>query len=423
VPRSIKPNSLPIVDAVTARRLLLHAQGLLSDPTQPATPARLHQLIQHMGFVQIDTINILERAHHLTLFSRLDQYRPRMLAELAEVDRTLFEHWTHDASIIPTQWFAHWKHRFDRYRKRDPHTGWWKTRLGPRPRKVIAEVLRRIEADGPVMSKDFEKPRGGSPGGPDIADKWWQWKPHKAALEHLWRCGEIAVAKRVNFHKVYDLTHRVLPRHHDLPAPETDAHVDWACRSALERLIIASPSEIAAFWNAVKLPPARRWCATAHKRGEIEHVLVASIDGGKPRLSFALPAWRDLATQLHASLEFSNGRIRLLSPFDPVLRDRKRASRLFNFDYRLEVFTPAPQRKYGYYVLPMLYGDRLIGRVEPIFKRDLGELVINGIWWESKVKRTTHLRAQLDAALQGLAHFVGASRIGHRTGRSALRRM
>jgi uncharacterized protein YcaQ len=403
------------VDAVTVRRLLLHAQALLDDPDRDASPTSLASLIEQMGFVQVDTINILERAHHLTLFSRLDGYRPHMLAHLLERDRELFEHWTHDASIIPTRWFGHWKHRFERYRRRDPRNGWWRTRLGARPRKVINEVISRIDRDGPLMSKDFEKPKSG---GPKVDDKWWQWKPHKAALEYLWRCGEISVAGRVNFHKVYDLTQRVLPKHHDLPIPEWDAHVDWACRSALERLVIATPTEIAAFWRAVDIAAARTWCADALKRGEIEQVLVESLDGSKPRASCAIKTWRDEAKHVVDGAKL-NGRIRLLCPFDPVLRDRARALRLFNFDYRLEVFTPAPRRKFGYYVLPVLQGDRLIGRVEPIVKRDRGELIVNGVWWEPKVKPTKKLRSELDAALERLAEFVGAERVAGRSLRRA----
>jgi uncharacterized protein YcaQ len=251
----------------------------MDDPAQRISEAKLLQLIERLGFVQIDSINTIERAHHLTLLTRCDHYEPRHLNHLLERSRDLFEHWTHDASMIPTQWFPHWRHRFDRYRKRDPKNAWWKGRLGSRPRKIINETLKRIETGGPVMSKDFEKPRGR---GPSVDDKWWQWKPHKAALEHLWRCGEISVAGRVNFHKVYDLTERVLPKHHHLPCSKMDEHVNWACESALQRLLIATPTEIAAFWRAVDIASARKWCAAAMKDGRIVEVIVAGCRRRNP---------------------------------------------------------------------------------------------------------------------------------------------
>jgi uncharacterized protein YcaQ len=142
------------------------------------------------------------------------------LTHLLENSRGLFEHWTHDASVIPTQWFSHWRHRFERNRRRDPQNAWWRGRLGARPRKIINETLKRIENDGPVMSKDFEKPKGR---GPDVDDKWWQWKPHKGAGAPVC-CGDISVAGRVK-HKVYDLTERVL-RSIIFAWPEKDER-DW----------------------------------------------------------------------------------------------------------------------------------------------------------------------------------------------------
>lgn len=406
VPRHLISNGSALtVDAVTARRLLLHAQGLMDDSTQAADERSVLDLIERLGFIQIDSINTVERAHHLTLLARCDHYQPRQLAHLLERSRDLFEHWTHDASMIPTQWFPHWRHRFDRYRRRDPRNAWWKGRLGSRPRKIINETLKRIETDGPLMSKDFERPKGR---GPEVDDKWWQWKPHKAALEHLWRCGDISVAGRVNFHKVYDLTERVLPKHHHLPCSERDEHVDWACAGALERLVIATPTEIAAFWRAVDIVSTRRWCEATLKRGQVVEVIIESSDGHKPRRAIAPADWRD---RVKALPEPESSRIRLLSPFDPVVRDRQRALRLFNFDYRFEAFTPAPKRKYGYYVLPMLQGDEFVGRIEPVANREADELLIRNVWWEPDVKVTKARRAALDDAVERLAKFIGATRI------------
>jgi uncharacterized protein YcaQ len=395
---------MPIISAREARLLLLGAQGLLDRPDRRATASALYNLIERMGFVQIDTINVVERAHHLTLASRLDGYRHAMLARLLENDRLLFEHWTHDASAIPTKWFAHWWTRFETSRGRIEANAWWKQRMGDNARTIIDEVLRRIERDGPLLSRDFEHAREE---GEPVENGWWGWKPQKAALEYLWRTGALMVARRVNFQKVYDLTSRVLPEHHRLPRAEEQERIEWACSSALERLGVATPSELAAFWRAIDIPSARRWCERACQEGRIVEVMVEAADRSQPRKAFAEVDWerrlrdRDEAPQ----------RIRLLSPFDPVLRDRTRTQRVFNFDYRFEGFVPAAKRHFGYYVLPMLEADQLIGRVDPKFDRQRGELVIRRMWWEPGIRKTRARRRELEAALDRLASFIGAERL------------
>ncbi|KAF0241144.1 MAG: hypothetical protein FD180_4603 [Planctomycetota bacterium] len=389
--------ALPVIRASEARRLLLGAQGLLDDPRRKATAKGVLSLIERMGFVQVDSINVVERAHHLTLASRLDGYRPAFLAGLLEKDRSLFEHWTHDASAIPTAFFPHWRHRFDRFRARFHDNAWLRERLGPRYRKVMEDMLERVRRDGPVLSRDFDHDRKGEPGG------WWGWKPQKAALEVLWRAGELAIARRDGFQKVYDLMERVFPEMHALPAPDPHEHTDWACRSALERLGIATPAEIAAFWRAIGLPAARKWCAEAVCLGEAVEVLVESVDGAPRRKAMAFADWRERLKQLPSPPD----RARLLSPFDPILRDRKRALRLFGFDYRFEAFVPAPKRKHGYYVMPVLDGEELVARVEPKFRRDSGTLEVRGVWWERRPNRDARFRE----AVERLATLIGATSI------------
>lgn len=351
--------------------------------------------------MQIDSINVVERAHHLILAARLQGYRPALLERLLERDRRLFEHWTHDASAIPTVWYRHWKPRFERYRLKVLHHPWWKERVGPDPYKVFAHVRERLRREGPLMTKDFEDER------PEGTDKtWWGWKPQKAALEYLWRTGEAAIAGRVNFHKVYDLAERVLPEGHAVPPPPDEEHVAWACSAALERLGIASPAELASFWDAVALEDARGWCRRAAAAGEIVPVEVATVDGARPQAAFAVPDWQARA----ASLPPAPPRVRLLAPFDPILRDRRRTLRLFGFDYRFEAFVPEPQRQYGYYVLPILEGDRLVGRLDPKLHRGQGLLEIRKIWWEPGVRGSKGRWAALEAAVERLARLTGAER-------------
>lgn len=394
-------SSVPVIPAATARRLLLSAQGLLEDPRRRASPDVLYDLIVRMGFVQIDSINIVERAHHLTLAARLQGYKPAHFARLLERDRRLFEHWTHDASAIPAVWYPYWKIRFERYRARVLAHPWWRERVGPDPAKTVAHVLDRIRREGPLLTRDFEDER---PAGTDKT--WWGWKPQKAALEYLWRTGELAVARRESFHKVYDLAERIFPHGHGASRPADEEHVDWACRSALERLGVATPAEIAGFWNAVSLEEARAWCGRAAAAGEIVPVAVEPVDGGRAAASWALPDWESRA----AALPPAPPRLRLLSPFDPILRDRKRTLRLFGFDYRFEAFVPEGLRLYGYYVLPILEGERLVGRLDPKLHRGEGLLEVKGLWWEPGVKETKGRRAALEAALDRLAGFVGAER-------------
>ncbi|HEV2861897.1 MAG TPA: crosslink repair DNA glycosylase YcaQ family protein [Pyrinomonadaceae bacterium] len=393
--------SLPLVKAEQARLLLLGAQGLLDDPAREASPSSLLELIERMGFVQLDSINFVERAHHLTLASRLDGYRHEHLTALLERERSLFEHWTHDASAVPTRWFAHWKPRFVRWRERAARNPWWKERMGGEPERVIAHVRDRITREGPLRSQDFENER------PGASSAWWGWKPAKAALEYLWTTGELMVARRESFQKVYDLTERVLPRESRLPAPTEREHVEWACRTALERLVIATPKELAEFWAAVDLGQARRWCEEALKDGRVVPVLVEAADGSKQQRSFAAGDWEKRLNGLPAP----PARTRLLSPFDPVLRDRSRALRLFGFDYRFEAFVPEPKRQYGYYVLPVLEGDRLVARVDPKFERRECLLDVRRVYWEPGVRVTKQRRQGLKRAVERLAGFVGAERI------------
>jgi uncharacterized protein YcaQ len=408
------PARLDISDA-DARLLFLAGQGLADDPARRATLAAVQDVVDHLGFVQVDTINVIERAHHLIMQARLEGYRHPMLARLLEDRRSLFEHWTHDASVIPTRWFPHWRVRFGRYSSRGIRQEWWKARFGSDPERVIDMVRQRIARDGPAMSKDFEHDGAGQP----LPEKgWWGWKPQKAALEHLWRTGELAIARRVNFQKVYDLTERVIPpAHHEAPAPDDHEHVDWACRSALERLGVATAGELAAFWRAITPAAARQWCAEAAKAGEIVAVNVRSANDQRSSQAFAsADILRRLSRAREAAPLHDPMRIRLLCPFDPVIRDRRRTMRLFGFDYSFEGFVPQAKRRFGYYVMPMLEGDRFIGRVDPKFDRQRGELIVQRLWWEPKVKASKARRTAVNDALQRLAMFIGADRISHASG-------
>jgi uncharacterized protein YcaQ len=400
--KTVKSSSVPRVSAAQARLLLMGAQGLLADPARAARPAEVEDHVRRMGFVQLDSISYVERAHHLTLSSRLHTYRREHFARLLERDRSLFEHWTHDASAVPTEWFQHWKPRFARAAARIRANGWWQERMGGDAERIIDAVRARIAREGPLRSQDFEHERG-------QVSAWWGWKPQKAALEYLWHTGELVVLRREKFQKVYDLTERVFQELHHAAAPLEEEHVEWACSTALERLVVATPKELAEFWASIEPARAKSWCERAVLDGRIVPVLVEPFDGeaSKPRPAYALPDWERRLKRLPEPPPLT----RLLSPFDPVLRDRARALRLFGFDYRFEAFVPEPQRKFGYYVLPVLEGDRLVGRIDPKFERSEGVLKVRRVYWEPGVRATRERVKNLQEAAERLARFVGAERV------------
>lgn len=388
--------SRPILTNQTARRLFLHRH--LLDDVRPGAPddAGLLGTIEQLGFVQLDSITTVERAHHMILRARWPGYRTAQLAPLLEDHRSLFEHWTHDASIIPTAYFPHWKHRFARDRERLVER--WRTWRGDGYLANVDEVLKRIADHGPVSSSEVGEGEDRGSGG------WWEWHPSKTALEYLWRCGHIAVARREGFRKVYDLTERVIPAHHAAACPEPEETVDWACGAALDRLGFATSGEIAAFFATVTPDEAKAWCAKGLTSGELIEIEVEGADGALRRC-LARPGIMDEAAPE------PTGRVRILSPFDPALRDRNRAERLFGFFYRIEVFVPENKRKFGYYVFPVLEGDRLIGRIDAKADRQTSTLAVRAFWPERGVKPGAGRVQRLEAELDRLARFADCDRV------------
>ena len=401
---------VPLIDNRTARRLFLERQGLAFAPTPKMTRTGLLDLIGHMGFVQVDSISTVERAHHMILFSRNQTYRQKDLKHLLERDRALFEKWTHDASIIPTEFYPYWQHSFGREREKLRER--WRKWRREGFEAQFDQVLQRVASDGPIMSRDMAADHRGGDGksngrnGNDGGGGWWDWHPSKTALEFLWRTGELAVCRREAFQKVYDLSERVIPECHREPDIGREAFIDWACRSAMDRLGFATSGEIAAFFDLISAAEARAWCAAENGRSLVE-VDVETAAGEKPRRAFA---WPDTIGTL-AGVPEPPGRLRVLSPFDPLIRDRNRTERLFGFQYRIEVFVPADKRRYGYYVFPLLEGDRLIGRIDMICRRKTGDLDVTGLWLEPKVKLSKGRRAALEAELERLRRFTGMERV------------
>jgi len=389
----------PVLPNSAARRLFLHLHGLGEVPAGPAKGADLAALIARIGFVQVDSIPTVERAHHMILAARRPAYRPPALKRLLERDRALFEHWTHDASILPVALFPVWQLRFarDADRLRDNWKRWFRDGYEAQ----FDTILNRIARDGPVTSSDVGAGEARGRGG------WWDWHPSKTALEWLWRTGQVQITRRDGFQKVYDLTERVIPQEHRLPCPPVDAVVDWACSSALDRLGFATPGEICAYWNAITPQEARDWCKAELAAGRVMEIAVEGADGSR-RHSLARP---DVAARA-ADAPAPPGRLRVLSPFDPALRDRARAERLFGFHYRIEVFVPEAQRRYGYYVFPLLEGAGLVGRIDMKARRDAGVLQVRALWPEAGVRFGAGRLARLEVELDRMARFAGCDRVG-----------
>lgn len=403
----------PLVPSADARRLLLDSAGLLADPRGRAGPRTVERTIERLGYVQIDAIAMSARAHDHILMTRHDGYRPSTLVRLLEGERRLFEHWTHDASVIPIAWYPMWKRRFKRARERGvaPNV-WWRKRIGPDADRVVRRVLKRLEAIGPAPASAIAEEGRASDGG------FWSWTPAKSALEYAWRAGLVAIAGRRDFTKLYDLAERVHPDGHAAQMPSVASHLAWACREAMERLVVATPGEIAEYLAAVPAAEARAWAKAAAGRGELIEVDVEdATDGIRATRAFALPEWRARAADLPATPD----RARALSPFDPAIRDRKRARRRFGFDYRFEAFTPAAKRRYGYYVLPILDGERLIARIDVKHDRGPNRLRVLGWWWESGLEVDTHVRDRAESAVDRYSAQIGAD-AWTRPGRRAERR-
>jgi uncharacterized protein len=366
-----------------ARALILARTGL-SGVRQRGGAGALRPLIAKLGYVQLDSIRVVERAHHHILFARHTAYRPRHLERLQAKGPALFEHWTHDSSLIPIEHYPHWRHRFAQAKARiEP----WRERFGDD--RVIATVRAHVEQHGAVRARDLAH-LGGRTG------PWWGWGPAKAALEYLWRTGVFAVVERDGFEKIYDLAERLIPEALRSERPSRAETLDWACSEALARLGAATPKMLADFWGHASIDEASRWIASEKRRGRL---IDAILQGAPVRRDFAAVARPDIEDAL-TRLPASPSRLRALSPFDPLLRDRARAERIFDFDYRIEVYVPGPKRKYGYYVFPLLEGSRFVGRIDMKAERDKDRLAVKGLWMEPRLSLSKARRAKLEGELE-----------------------
>lgn len=371
-----------------ARKLWLDAQGLGAAPTGPLD---LLAVIKSLGFVQIDSIQNVTRAHHHILWSRNQNYRESMLDKLLGKERTVFEHFTHDASVLPTEFYPMWRRQFQRLG--DKFEGYYQKSMSNEAER--AQILARIAASGPLSTQAFDSKIKGN-------KKMWARPPHKQALDYMWYRGTLATDRRENFNKFYDLSERVFAEEIRAIDHSDQDQINWLCEEALKRLAFAGLGEIQRFWQATDASEVKNWAKL--KGDALQPVEITTATGE----CFEAYASHDITARLEAA-PTPTSRLRILNPFDPAIRDRARLAKLFGFDYKIEIFVPAAKRRWGYYVYPLLEGDRFVGRIELKANRQEGTLTIVNFWPEPEVKWNQKRMDKLEAELARLGRLIGAT--------------
>lgn len=375
------------IDNRTMRHLWLEATGLGALPNGNLD---VLQMIKDLGFVQLDTIQNVTRAHHHILWSRNQNYREPMLDDLLATRQDIFEHFTHDASILPTEFYPMWRRQFKRRKVRMDKSKYYAGKAGPKAR---ADIKARIAAEGALSTMAFDSKIKGK-------KQMWDRPPHKVALDYMWHAGELATSHRVSFRKYYDLTEKVIPQHILAQDIDDKAQIAWLCDQALARLSIATHKEIKQFWEGADIKEVKAWADVQNLQA-----IKWQLNDGSWADAFAVS---DIEQKL-ADLQKPSSRLRIVNPFDPAIRDRERIKNMFGFDYKIEIFVPAAKRKWGYYVYPLLEGDKFVGRIELKADRKAGILSVVNFWQEAGVKWSDKRHEKLNSELQRFAKYVGLS--------------
>lgn len=372
--------------AAQARALLLAAQGLDQPPPKKTTQADVLAAIRRMKALQIDTIHVVARSPYLVLYSRLGHYDPKWLDNLL-AETAIFEYWAHEACFLPIEDYPlyrrmmlnremHWWGRIDDWIA--AHTA------------AVNRVLQRIHENGAVRSADFQRTDGKK-------GSWWEWKEEKIALDYLYSRGDLMITRRHNFQRLYDLRERVLPHWDDAQAPPLETVYQTLIEKSLKALGITQLNWVADYFRL----PKKQTAALVKQWIDDGRLIEVEVEGWKSAgylMPDMLPVVEDIT-----SGKRKPKRTVLLSPFDPVVWDRARALAMFNFDYRIECYTPAPKRRYGYFSLPILWKDQLIGRLDPKAHRKDGVFEIKNLHLEPQVKINAALLDDLAAALRECA--------------------
>lgn len=374
------------ISLATARRLALAAQGLDGRWKLPPGCEGVAQTVDRLGHVQIDTISVVCRAHHHTLWARRSDYRPEMLHQLQATDRRVFEYWAPAASYLPMAAFRFYVRRLPGYL--DGFT----ERFLAENRTLVREVLGRIRREGPLGSADFKHPTGRKRSG------WWDWKPAKHALECLFNVGELMVSERRNFQRRYDLTERVLPPDVDTTPPGEIERARFLLRRALRAQGVSGLNH----WSMRRRGKTADALDELIDAGEVTPVEVRGADGEFFALTDALAAGPRRA---------GRRKLHILSPFDGLVRHRGQLRLLFGFEHKLEAYTPAAKRKWGYFCLPILWGEAFLGRLDAKADRKARVLRVLQLLFEPGLADADAALAPLAGRLAEFAAFNGCDNV------------
>jgi uncharacterized protein YcaQ len=376
------------ISLATARRIALAAQGFgTARPTGKVDRRHVRRLFASVGVVQIDSVNVVVRSQELPLWARLGAHRRDLLTGMTD-DGELFEYWAHMASLVPVA--LHPLLRWRMERAKEGHAWGGLTMLAQDQPHYIEDIYELVRERGPIAASELATPRMKS-------RPWWDWSDPKLALEYLFWCGRISARRRSNFERAYDLTERMIPAL--VLAQPTPSETD-AQRALLElgarRVGIGTTRDIADYYR-LKIPPSRP-------------LITDLVDDGA-LIKVAVEGWREPA-YLHRNARIPRriDAATLLSPFDSVVWERSRNERLFDFHYRIEIYTPAPKRIYGYYVLPFLLGDRIVARVDVKADRHASTLLVHGAFAEEGVEPAA-IAEPLARELHALAAWLGLDRV------------
>jgi uncharacterized protein YcaQ len=392
---SVRAPAAPKLSLVRARRIALAAQGFgRRRPTTPPSAARIAKLVAQLGLLQLDSVNVFERSHYMPVFSRLGPYDKSRLDRIAghgtgRIDRRLVEYWAHEASLFPIE-----LHPLFRWRMADIDREAWGSisRVAREQPELVAETLELVLRDGPVRARDTGAVRP-----PPRAGHMWNWHEGKVALEHLFFIGRIGAARRVNFERLYDTIERVVPAEIlSQPTPSPDEAQRALLRIAAGALGVATEPDLGDYFRLPRRDSKER-VAELVAAGELVPVEVE----GWTAPAYLWPAARQ-PRKLHARA--------LLSPFDSLIWFRQRTERLFGFRYRIGIYTPAPQRVHGYYVLPFLLGDRLVARVDLKSDRARASLLVQGAYAEAGVD-SSYVASELADELRLVAGWLGLGEV------------
>jgi uncharacterized protein YcaQ len=399
---STAPTTIYPVEAV--RTVALHAQRLTTPLGSEPVPTAdaIYDTVDHLGCVQIDTLQMVQRSQYLALWSRLGTYDPADLDRVAYggngVPRRLFEYWMHAACLIPLTDFRYRLPTMRYHLGRDKWFDGWQSK--PENRALMRSVLERVRREGALRASDFEHPevRRGT---------WWDWKPAKHALEQHFNQGTLMIAGRMNFQRVYDLPERVLPDWVDTGLPSDDETQRFLVQRSLQTLGICEPAQAGSMVGAFKTTVARSVVRQLVAEGVAAEVRARLSDGEVHTLVIHCELLPLLEQAASGALKAE--RTTFLSPFDSLFWPAHRDEAFWGFKKALEAYKPKEQRQFGYFVLPILHKDRLVGRFDPKMDRKTGMLLLKAIYLEPGVKPREELVSGMATALRSFLKFHKAT--------------